>query len=353
MFPPKIKLTEEYIDLIVKKRKENRLTAYELSEKLGKNKSWIPNIENHRTKNIASEDFLLIFEDFAKKENLSTENYIIKYLHPNAIVELKDGTTVPCNYLQTKLELLSLNNSPEEYLDSYDFYHNEIPYQNDLALLKLHLTDLNELLLEEFELMTKDERLDMLNLVDTMKDNFTYHFKGTQSIYSVNIFKNAPVLIEGSALEKQLYENILRIKKHYVSSIALGNARARVYTFLDSSSYDYIPSQIIDAENFTPTELSTLLFSIEKYMHAIWYYINLYFNSNPLGNNEPKINYHKLYSMLVRFLKSFVTITNLSYTFEYEIPTNDISIDDIHKKHLEISSIAFEIKQKFHNKYNC
>ena len=48
MFANKIRITQDYIDLIVKKRKEHYYTAYELSEKLGKNKSWIPNIENHR-----------------------------------------------------------------------------------------------------------------------------------------------------------------------------------------------------------------------------------------------------------------------------------------------------------------
>ena len=55
MFANKIRITQDYIDLIVKKRKEHYYTAYELSEKLGKNKSWIPNIENHRTKNLSKE----------------------------------------------------------------------------------------------------------------------------------------------------------------------------------------------------------------------------------------------------------------------------------------------------------
>ena len=52
VFPTKIKLTDDYIALIVTERKKHNLTAYQLSEKIGKNKSWLPNIENHRTKNI-------------------------------------------------------------------------------------------------------------------------------------------------------------------------------------------------------------------------------------------------------------------------------------------------------------
>ena len=48
MFPDKIKITDDLIKLIVDTRKEHNLTSYQLSEKIGKNKSWLPNIENKR-----------------------------------------------------------------------------------------------------------------------------------------------------------------------------------------------------------------------------------------------------------------------------------------------------------------
>ena len=41
MFPDKIRLTPDYIDLIIKERKKHDLTSYQLSERLGKNKSWL------------------------------------------------------------------------------------------------------------------------------------------------------------------------------------------------------------------------------------------------------------------------------------------------------------------------
>ena len=44
MFPEKIKITDELIQLIIDTRKKHDLTAYQLSEKIGKNKSWLPNI---------------------------------------------------------------------------------------------------------------------------------------------------------------------------------------------------------------------------------------------------------------------------------------------------------------------
>lgn len=85
MFEDTIKITQEYIDLIVTKRKEHNLTAYQLSEKIGKNKSWLPNIENRRTKNISRDDLILLFKDFAKEENMDVEEYILKYLRPNLL----------------------------------------------------------------------------------------------------------------------------------------------------------------------------------------------------------------------------------------------------------------------------
>ena len=85
VFEDTIKITQEYIDLIITKRKEHNLTAYQLSEKIGKNKSWLPNIENRRTKNISRDDLILLFKDFAKEENMDAEEYILKYLRPNLL----------------------------------------------------------------------------------------------------------------------------------------------------------------------------------------------------------------------------------------------------------------------------
>ena len=75
MFPDKIKITDELIKLIIDTRKEYHLTAYQLSEKIGKNKSWLPNIENKRTKNIAREDLILLFKDFAKDKDMDAEEF--------------------------------------------------------------------------------------------------------------------------------------------------------------------------------------------------------------------------------------------------------------------------------------
>ena len=107
MFPEKIKITDELIQLIIDTRKEHNLTAYQLSEKIGKNKSWLPNIENRRTKNISRDDLILLFKDFAKDKNMDAEEFVIKYLSPTATVELNDNVSVPNHYLQNSMGIYS------------------------------------------------------------------------------------------------------------------------------------------------------------------------------------------------------------------------------------------------------
>lgn len=353
MFPKKIKLTDEYIDLIIKKRKEHDFTAYELSEKIGKNKSWLPNVENHRTKNISKEDLLLIFKNFAKKENLDVEKYIIKYLHPNTLIELEDGSVVPCHFLQTKFELVSLASNPSEYLDQFSFYNTEIPYQNDLAQLKLYLSDLNERILDDFSEMSKEERAETIDMIKAMSKNFTYDFNSTKEIYKVNMFSSAPVMGIESKSETQFLSEISKVIEKYTVAISLVNAKSNAYSFFDDDSIGRtIPYRIANYEIGDTKELSEILFNIEKYIHAVFDYINTANKYAHLNNYMPQIEYRRLYTMIVRFLRGFINIAHLSYSFDFEIPTDDSTEEYIHKKHLEINSITFQVKQLFYNKYD-
>ena len=98
MFPEKIKITDELIQLIINTRKNDHLTAYQLSEKIGKNKSWLPNIENKRTKNISKSDLYLLFKDNAAKENMSPEQYILHQIFQMHLV--------PCQIkIQNKMDV--------------------------------------------------------------------------------------------------------------------------------------------------------------------------------------------------------------------------------------------------------
>ena len=177
MFPKKIRLTDDLIELIIETRKHNALTAYQLSEAIGKNKSWLPNIENHRTKNISNEDLLLIFSDFAKKEGLSPELYIIKHLNPAAQVQLDNGDIVPCRIIQKKYELLSDKVSVEELLDDFHFEKVDRPYIESIEQLHNATKKLGDDLEKEFvyidDVKIRNSIFDSLeNIKATIKANY-------------------------------------------------------------------------------------------------------------------------------------------------------------------------------------
>ena len=122
MFPEKIKITDELIQLIINTRKEHNLTAYQLSEKIGKNKSWLPNIENRRTKNISRSDLYLLFKNFADEKNLRPEQYIVKNLPRNCMIELEDGLTAPCYHVR---DMLGVYDTIDEYISLPPEEHNK------------------------------------------------------------------------------------------------------------------------------------------------------------------------------------------------------------------------------------
>ena len=62
MIPEKIELTKVIKSIIANSRKDTGLSSYDFSEKIGKSKYWISNIENGKAKFIAKEDLCLIIK---------------------------------------------------------------------------------------------------------------------------------------------------------------------------------------------------------------------------------------------------------------------------------------------------
>lgn len=343
MLANKIKLTDEYIDLIIKKRKEHTYTAYHLSEHIGKNKSWLPNIENRRTKSITKEDFLLIFRDFAEEENMDTETYIIKYLSPNALVELENNMVVPCHHLQRQLEL----SSQPPALTSYP---NQ---QTEWIQLSQYLSDLNQQIQHIFYDLSEQEKKETLNMLLTMIQNFSCHYKIAKSLYGISIFHSASAYLENKIEENQFLKDISDSIENCSISISFINAKATVYSFFDPTYSEQTLSQkIADYKYGTITELTEILFYIEKYIYAVYDYSNLFYKNAKQNPCEAVIDYQKLYGIMVQFLKDFLSIAELTYPFHFELPSNQASIEEIQRKHLEITNIIFQIRQIFYNKYN-
>lgn len=355
MFPEKIKLTDEYIDLIIKERKKHGFTSYQLSEKIGKNKSWLPNIENHRTKNISKKDFLLIFNEFAKGSGFSAEKYIIKNLHPNTMIELDDKTTLPAFYIQGEFELYPPNYtdvSVEEVIKRIEYLSSEKPYSVDFATIKEALVNLSKTVLEELPFQTPKERERIFNAVKTMRNNLVNNFNITISFYEVPIMHGGMDLFSEKLGQKYAYElNLVREK--YVSSIKTLYAKAHVYSYFDTESPNSYGAT--NLESYTDNDVKDLIVfisDIESYIYELYEYIGLSIADAQINNYEYVPEYYKLYSVATHALQTFINVCQLDYSFNFEVPSDDTAKDIIDKKQLELNNIVYSIKKEFSKKYH-
>lgn len=372
MFANKIKLTDAYLDLIVQKRKEHAFTAYQLSEYIGKNKSWLPNIENHRTKNITKEDFLLIFHDFAKEENMDTETYIIKYLPSDAIVELEDHTFVPCYHLKEKFNLLSPDTKINEIPLLPETSHTKFDKQSDKwTQLIESLSNFNEIIQHTFFAMSDQEKQHTLDMLLTMRQNLSHHFTITRSLYEIPIFEepncqNQPLNLYD--LEKNfdkdssstyseeaihILEDLSHLIKNFSDSISFLNAKAKIYRFFDTNfSTNTLFYKINHYQYGNLQELTEILFDIETYVHAIYDYVTLFYKHPKTNSCEFYLDYQELYHILLEFINDFLRIAELTYAFDFKLPNAHPTKEELEKKHLEITNILFQIRKLFYNKYN-
>ncbi len=348
MFPNKIALTDEYIDLIVKERKKHGITAYNLSQKIGKNKSWLTNVENHRTKNISKTDFLDIFKEFAKEESLDVEKYIIKYLHPNAMVTLENGKTLPCRVLQTHYELLSIDNNYEDYLDSLDFYKEELPFQNNMTFLEKELSDFSKTIIKKVsELSDEKQRQNIINAIDIMTDSLMREFPLAIEYYKIDIFKNIPPVAYGKHNDLYIKE-ATQVINQTSQQFKLLNAKADVYSYLIEDGDNYsLNSEIANFEYGTVDELSDIINKIEEFSFSIYNYINLSYKYNSTSD----MDVNKIYYRLKTFLCTFVHIAKLDFEVIFTVPSNDSSEDIIKETQLQANNLVFQIKQAFQEKY--
>lgn len=353
MFANKIHLTQDYIDLIVKKRKEHNYTAYELSEKLGKNKSWLPNIENHRTKNLSKENLLLIFNDFAKGENMDTEEYIIKYLHPNAIVELEDGSKTSCFLLQTKLQLSS---SSTQYISP--IYTDEINKQKELYNIRVYLDDLTNYILDEYEKLNENAKSIISSSLEKIDYNLKVNLLLTFNFYGIDLFGDSyPDNIHGDFAQKtnnEIEDIIISTKEIF----DIHNAKTEVYNYFSTNESDN--AFLLEDDHYTEydsplstkektTELSSDLENIECYLASILRYVNIAFQYSQANT----VDFHKIYGVAKQYLCAFINKANIKYDLIISLPTNNsVSQAEINTLHLKFISALQDVKQLFKKKYS-
>ncbi|MBQ6995611.1 MAG: hypothetical protein IJN64_14160 [Lachnospiraceae bacterium] len=358
MFPDKIKITDDLIKLIIDTRKEYNLTAYQLSEKIDKNKSWLPNIENKRTKNIAREDLILLFKDFAKDKGMDAEEFVIKYLSPTATVELDDNVSVPNHYLQSSMGIFSpdhedLHISDEERQKRVEYYTSDKPYEVDLMRLKKKLKDLSDLIIDEFSYCkTSKHRDKMIDMVDTMFANFVGEFAYTQKLYGFPMFYGDSKMVYGKTVAKDFLQKTNSNMESFMALHKLAFAHADLYAEINAEEgRNTLLNDVSSVNEKTDSEEFDMIFyELDGYIYRLHEYLMSAKKEAVVNNHSCNIEFTLLFEYVVKAMNEIIANANLNYRFEYEIPEPNADIDTIIKKSLELNNISYGIKHAIRKK---
>ena len=356
MFPEKIKITDELLQLIIDTRKKYNLTAYQLSEKIGKNKSWLPNIENRRTKNITRTDLYLLFNEFASNENLRPEQFIVKHLPRNCMIELEDGLTAPCYHVREMLgvydsweEYDSL--SPEEHNKESEFYEKRC---NDLREkdISASVYRLSNVLLDKLKTFDIDKKEDIIRYIDTMTENLENDFEHTLDFYGMPYCPDDPISEESNAKTDYIM-HLEKLSKANEIALDMMQSRAFIYSFIEKVPFD-IYQFFEKIENWSlveGTEDDKLYFAlddIKNFQFCIFEYIEYIAEYSSIFKNVPTVEYDLIFSKLYESFRLYLKVAKMDYTFNLPIPDGNSNINELHQK---TDKIIFDIEKEMRSRY--
>lgn len=358
MFPEKIKITDELINLIIDTRKEHNLTAYQLSEMIGKNKSWLPNIENRRTKNISRNDLYLLFNDFANEEGLRPEQYIVRHLPRNTMIELEDGVTAPCHHVRRMLDV--------DYWEDYenpDDYNSEMDYEcygrkEELKKKDIlaSINNLSEMIKSKINSYSIDKQELYSRCIDTMTENFENDFERTINIYGNDYCPNDPLEYDTKA--KQTYledldtlQEVIKIVMNFVS------AKSFVYSFIEcipqNENYNFF-DKIKNWDSLEDSEDEKLYYALEdikNYHFGLYSYSDYYEEYCTIFKSVPQIDYRLIFSKLYEMFELYIGVAKINYSFDFAIPDNSTTHEEIEELHRQTDKILFEIEKEVRSKF--
>lgn len=360
MFPEKIKITDELINLIIDTRKEHNLTAYQLSEKIGKNKSWLPNIENKRTKNITKNDLYLLFSEFANEEDLRPEQYIVRHLPRNTMIELEDGVTAPCHHVRRMLDVDYWedyeNLSSDDFNSEMDFEHcgrnDELKKKDILA----SINNLSEMIKSKIDSYGIEKQEIYSRCLDTMTANFENDFERTINIYGNDYCPNDP--LEHDTKAKQTYledldalQIVIKIAmdfisaKSFVYSIIEGVPQNENYKFFDKiKNWDLL-------EHSEDEKLYYALEDIKNYHFGLYSYIDYYVEYCTVFKSIPQIDYRLIFSKLHEMFELYIGVAKINYSFDFAIPDDSVTHEEIEELHRQTDKILFEMEKEVRSKF--
>lgn len=359
MFPNKIKITDDLIDLIIETRKAHDLTAYQLSEQIGKNKSWLPNIENKRTKNVSREDLYLLFNAFAEKEDLRPEQYIVKHLPRNSMIELEDGVTAPCYHVREMLDVCVWEEdstlSLEQFNEEMDFnaeQRSDALKQKDVQASIYRLSTMLEQKLTHYSL---DKQEDFTRLIDTMSYNIENDFERTLSLYGNSYCPTDP--LEHDTKVKQVFLSQLDLLQDACdSAITMMITRAFVYSFIEETPFDTYRffDKIRNWNSLTEPEDEKLYFALEdikNYHFGVYSYIEDCEKYSTIFKNNIEIDYQLLFAKLHEMFTVYINVAKINYSFDFPIPDSSTNKSEIEELHRTTDKILFDIEKELRSKF--
>lgn len=356
MFPEKITLTDDLIQLIIDTRKKNNLTAYQLSKEIGKNKSWLPNIENKRTKTITKSDLYAIFEKSANQENLRPEQYIVKNLPRNSMIELEDGVISPCYHVQEMLNVDSydefLNLPPEQREKEIDYYCNGRDTKLREKEVSSSVYRLSNTLLNKLKKYDLEKQEDYSRFIDIISRNFENDFERTIKLYG-NAYCPSDPLSADTCVRTDFLSYLDNLIAANDIAIDMLTAKSFVYSFIEIAPYqeysffdamknwDYTSIPDVDKIHFK-------LEDIKNFHFCIYLYIEYATEYSTLFKKVPVIDYNLMFSKFYEALSLFIKFSKIDYNFEIHIPTKYSDIESIHQY---TDKIIFDIEKTLHSKY--
>lgn len=354
----KIRITKHLIEFIIFKRKELNMTAYQLSEKIGKNKSWLPNIENKRTKNISKNDLCLLLRELVNKEDFSPEQYVEKYFSRDNSYETDNDSISYYNVPQKtdvdyQIEKDNLLSNISYVAESPVCYGNKKePVSTDLLLSLKKLTDTIK---ENIYTFNNENQEYVIRCIDIMTENFENDFERTLDLYGNSYCPTDPLSHE-SKVRHDFLASLDLFRDVADTTIHMMVSRAFVYSFIEETPFETYKffdkirnwEQLPEAED---EKLYLALDDIKNYHFGVYSYIEDWEKYSSIFKDAPPVEFQLVFTNLHEMFKLYIDVAKINCSFDFTIPTDSATHEEVEKLHRQTDKIIFNIEKEVRYKF--
>lgn len=324
MLPIKMDLTEKVAATLRELRLEHPvngevLTAENLSKAIGNNRAWMSQIESRRLKKIKREDIIKIYQ--------------LLHDEPDANIAEQIAEADLCSPFETR----------------YDSAKNNSPFVNDsysegIVSLDNLMSDLRDVLLNEYSKLDNHRRNSLLGCVESMIDNFRNDYEHTYLIYSMPISYADPKYF-GEKYAKEYYQSLDVVCSKYTMLLSEAYHKSDTDSFLAFANDIYTDTlqdiKSIDS-NISSEKMMNLTMRIKDFSWRTFNYVDRLQNG---CTHDTTLNLDDLFQMIEELLNVFFVKLKLNYKFSVPIPTIQSTKDELNAKQLEVSNAIMLIIQ--------